>query len=414
MKNSLSIVFIVLLPSLIWAQRVTNIDLENELGLKLVEKEGGLKEGEDITSLYIQELNYNCPIPLSFGIYEYNFGSAHDIPGLFYTSEKKLKLITNFEYKEIFNEFNALGFKAHLSLVANSTVIRAQHMRQVVMVFLPMNKFLLFILSSLLISCSEKTDIPKVDHYDNVSSWGNGYVGEILSFDQDGNVIYKPYDDVIINSMVNYYQGNYSENNSTLSFNIEAEVTLQNQKWLPWPKKTIDTISNNHPILQDRFSSDYYKVEWDSLKYLISENEILDFISDVNSLHEPRFHIFPRFFLKVDNRSKPKDIFPGIPKKFTNKLDTSLATGTITKILSDSTVLLKFDDESKIWEGMTVYGKNLAFKILEVNSSEIFAMVFGPYPDYPRNYPIDVDSWSKEDLKDFGFQKGTVVKNREP
>lgn len=289
------------------------------------------------------------------------------------------------------------------------------------MVLLPMNKFLLLILSSLLISCSEKTDIPKVDHYDNVYSWGNGYVGEILSFDQEGNVIYEPYSDVIVNGMVNYYQGNYSENDSTLYINIESEVTLQNQKWLPWPKKSItwsqkttNSISNNHSILQGRFKNVYYKIQWDSLRYLISENEMLDYISDVNSLHEPRFSLFPRFFLKADNRNEPKNVYPSIPKNFSEKLDTSLVVGTVTEILSDSTVSLKFDDKSKIWKGMTVYGGNLAFKIFEIDSSEIFAIVFGPYPGHPRNYPIDVENWSKEDLKDFGFKKGTIVKNREP
>jgi hypothetical protein len=282
------------------------------------------------------------------------------------------------------------------------------------MVLLPMNKYLLLIISSVLISCSDRTDIPKVDHYENVYSWGNGYVGEVISFDQDGNVIYEPYSDVIVNGMMNYYQGTYSENDSTLAINIQSEVTLQNQKWLPWPQKTVSSISNSYPILQGRFSSDFYKIQWDSLRYLISENEMLDFISDVNSLHEPRFSLFPRFFLDTDNRNEPKNVYPNVPINFSEKLDTSLVIGSVTEILSDSTVSLKFDDKLKIWEGMTVYGGNLAFNIFEINSSEIFAMVFGPYPGHPRNYPIDVENWSQEDVKDFGFQKGTIVKNREP
>lgn len=282
------------------------------------------------------------------------------------------------------------------------------------MVLLPMKKYLLLILSSVLISCANKTDIPTVDHYENVYSWGNGFVGEILSFDHDGNVIYEPYSDVIINGMVNYYQGTYSESDSTLSINIQSEVTLQSQKWLPWPKKTTSSISNGHPIFQNRFKNDFSKIQWDSLRYLISENEMLDFVSDVNSLHEPRFHIFPRFLLNVDNRNEPEKVYPNISKKFSEKLDTSLVIGTVNEILSDSTVSLKFEEGSKIWEGMTVYGGNLAFKLFEIDSSKNLAIVFGPYPDYPRNYPIDVNSWSKEDLKDFGFQKGTIVKNREP
>ncbi|CAN5124215.1 hypothetical protein BH23BAC3_BH23BAC3_31130 [soil metagenome] len=259
----------------------------------------------------------------------------------------------------------------------------------------------------LFFGCSKQEDTSWVSTY----SWGNGYEGELLYFDDNGKFRFTPYSDAKISGYKSYYTGKYLETDSTLHLELIHFVEEStNEEMIGFSGIKKQEVSQ--PLYSFQYDSVLYKVPWDSRTYLISMSNMIDFISDVNSESEPRTGSFQRFFVNRDEQDLSLNNLPAVPNDFKDLIDTTSISGEIAKILSDSTVSIVFETRKTLQPGFVFWGGLLDFKLISIEQNQAIAKVYGPFQNYPIREPIYVEMWSEEDLKMFGFKSGTTVKNK--
>jgi len=106
----LKIIFTLLLITQIsislYAQEISDVDLNQKLTVELLSKEIASKS--EVRTLEFVELKYKCAIPLNFGIYKYSFSSSHSLPGIFFLIDDEIILIMDYDYKNVFLKANEI------------------------------------------------------------------------------------------------------------------------------------------------------------------------------------------------------------------------------------------------------------------------------------------------------------------
>lgn len=262
------------------------------------------------------------------------------------------------------------------------------------------------ILLIVLLGCSHNSDW--VDTY----SWSNGYEGEILEIKPGGSFIYTPFTDAKIAGYESYYTGTYVEEDSVLKLNLTHFVEESSNKKMNGFSGTRKSIIGDIPIRSVQFDSILYKISWGPTKYLISRDNLVHFVSDINSQIEPRGLYFHRFLTSSEEDKKAVNGFPNLPSGYQNLIDTSLVTGQITEVLSDSTVVIQFEQNSNIYPGFMFWSNSYSFEITNTDNLTATAKVYGPFPNYPYRYLFDFEDMGYEDSLNFGFSEGDTVLNR--
>ena len=242
-------------------------------------------------------------------------------------------------------------------------------------------------------------------------SWGNGYEGEGLYFDENGKFRFTPYSDTKISGYKSYYTGKFIETDSTLHLELIHFVEEStNEEMVGFSGIKKQEVSQ--PFYSFQYDSILYKVPWDGRTYLISRSNMINFISDVNSESEPRTGPFQRFFVNRDEQDLSLNNLPAVPNDFKDLIDTTSVSGKITEIISDSTVSIVFDTSKNLQPGFVFWGGLLDFKLISIEQDQAIAKVYGPFQNYPYREPIYTEMWSKEDINEFGLKIGTIVKNK--
>lgn len=77
----------------------------------------------------------------------------------------------------------------------------------------------------------------------------------------------------------------------------------------------------------------FYPVKWGERRYLIGEDEVFDFINEINQGHEPCEEMFcTRFFLRADDKKKKTSGNPDLPAQFQGYLLKKPIRATIIAI----------------------------------------------------------------------------------
>ena len=270
-------------------------------------------------------------------------------------------------------------------------------------------KLLNFILLILILGCSQNPGHTKI------YSWSNGYSGGVLKLQTSGKFTITRISDAKISGYKSFYPGFYANSDSLLKFHITQFVEkTDNQKMNGFSGKRVTTM-NKFPNNFIRFDSTLYKIEWGSRIYLIKRSDLFDFISDINSKIEPRVGEYQRYFVnqkKLD--SKPYGL-PHIPTNYQNLMDTSLVKGVITKILTDTTVTIRFEKGAKLHPGFMYWNRLLGFKLLTVEHQMATALVYlddGLFPDYSDQSPYHINTRRLGSGKVQDLSIGDTVLNR--
>jgi len=259
----------------------------------------------------------------------------------------------------------------------------------------------------LFFGCSKQEESREASIY----SWSNGYEGETLYLFENGNFKYAPFSDIKISGYESYYMGIYQETDSTLLLDLEYFIEESNNEEMAG-FSGIKKQEVTQPYRSIQYDTVLYKVPWDARTYLISKSNIIAFISDVNSESEPRTGPFQRFFVKEDEQDLLLSNLPAVPNVYKNLIDTTLITGEITEIISDSTVTVVFDTSQTLQPGFIFWGELLDFKLVSIQKNKAIAKVYGPFHYYPYREPIYTKMWTEDDMNEFGFKVGTTVKNK--
>lgn len=105
-------ILFLLLPSFLLAQEVVDMNLKVRLAVELLSED--IISKDKVRNLNYEELKHECSIPLSFGIYKYDFSITHTMPGLFILEKGEITILTDYEYQEVFQKFDSLFIKNDL------------------------------------------------------------------------------------------------------------------------------------------------------------------------------------------------------------------------------------------------------------------------------------------------------------
>lgn len=106
LKTILTLWLISQTSIILYAQEISDVDLNQKLIVELLSKE--IVSKSEVRNVEFIELKYKCTVPLTFGVYKYNFSSTHLLPGIFFTINDEIILVMDYNYKNAFLKANEM------------------------------------------------------------------------------------------------------------------------------------------------------------------------------------------------------------------------------------------------------------------------------------------------------------------
>lgn len=120
MKRTLVlIIFFSALSNNVVGQKVSDINVRGKLMLELYNQD--ITSTDMIQSVEYKELKYKCAVPLTFGIYSYEFPSPHIAPGLFMIVDNKITFFKKFNYDHLYQKVDSVFNKKNVQHIDRLT-----------------------------------------------------------------------------------------------------------------------------------------------------------------------------------------------------------------------------------------------------------------------------------------------------
>ncbi|MGF1670155.1 MAG: hypothetical protein ACFCU6_06885 [Balneolaceae bacterium] len=113
LKTILTLLLISQTSLILYAQEISDDDLNQKLIVELLSKE--IVSKSEVRNVEFIELKYKCSVPLTFGVYEYKFSSMHLLPGIFFAINDEIILIMDYDYNNVFLKANELFVQNNVS-----------------------------------------------------------------------------------------------------------------------------------------------------------------------------------------------------------------------------------------------------------------------------------------------------------
>ena len=162
----------------------------------------------------------------------------------------------------------------------------------------------------------------------------------------------------------NYYFGDGLGVNCTLEIKSNATFAFRWQGCLGTYDKNVGWISfgDNSIVLYPEKSNiregfqgtptDFFLIPWDERHYLVPEEDIVEFCSDVNQGLEPRDDAWGSYYLKDNEWDKTVSGLPRVPQGFKSYLLPKSVEGRIIEILESGEAIIDIGSGDGLKPGM--------------------------------------------------------------
>lgn len=205
-----------------------------------------------------------------------------------------------------------------------------------------------------------------------------------------------------------YYRGDGTGTNQYLKLSQDGNFSFEwhgclgeydKNEGLYKIKKDVLILSPIHPNMQKgikKIQTHFLPLHWGARLYLIPENEMFDFVNQINEGLEPRNSAHGLFYLREGDEKKVAEGDPMLPMQWQDYLLKKPVEGKVVKVESDRVAIVNIGKKSRLKVGMSLTARNPDARFTQFTQLKVISVE-------------DETSKAEKQYKDDKIQEGDAV-----